>query len=415
MEKETKLINNLLHNINDVSSIFSEIPKNKQGFILIKLSKKIQKQILDVLDDDEIIDMLDYLDLDDITDIIQNLNSKRKKNIIEKLNDTIKKEVEFLLEFDPQTAAGLMNLDYVEVEENLTFNQLPKIIRKHEKRTGKFPTIFIVKDGFLKGELSSQHLILHRKNEKIGKYCKPIPKIEHHQKHKKIIQLFKEHPHDKIAVLDDKKRVLGIIYSDDILSLLEKNSNKSLGHFAGVNEEEDVLDSFLFKVKNRYIWLIINLATAFLAASVVGLFDETISKFVVLAMYMPIVAGMGGNSATQTLAVFVRGISLGEIALDKRAIKSIINEILAGITNGIIIGVIATIVSLLWNKNLMLGFVIGMAMIINLVIAGFFGSIIPLIMNKLGKDPAASATIFITTATDIFGFFAFLGLASLLL
>jgi len=160
--------------------------------------------------------------------------------------------------------------------------------------------------------------------------------------------------------------------------------------------------------------LIINLATAFLAASVVSLFQETISAFVLLAVYMPIVAGMGGNAGTQTLAVVVRGLALKEIEL-KTAKRVIINEIIAGGINGIINGILVAAVAILWNKNPMFGLVIGLAMVINLIIAGFFGAIVPLIMKQLGKDPASSATIFITTATDVFGFLSFLGLATILL
>ena len=202
-----------------------------------------------------------------------------------------------------------------------------------------------------------------------------------------------------------------MIYSDDILRIIEKRSLNTLRDFAGVSKEEDVFDSALTKVKNRYKWLIINLGTAFLAASVVGLFQETISAFVLLAVYMPIVAGMGGNAGTQTLAVVVRGLTLKEI-VGKRVV---INEMLAGAINGIINGAIVAAVAAFLHKNPMLGLIVCLAMIINLIIAGMFGAIVPLIMKRLGKDPASSATIFITTATDVLGFFAFLGLASIFL
>ena len=145
-----------------------------------------------------------------------------------------------------------------------------------------------------------------------------------------------------------------------------------------------------------------------------GLFEETLSQLVVLAIYMPIVAGMGGNAATQTLAVIVRGITVGEISL-KNGMPAIMREVGAGFVNGAITGAIVLVVASLWNGDPMLGVVIGLAMIINLVTAGFFGATIPLVMKALGKDPATSATIFITTATDVFGFFAFLGLATILL
>ena len=208
--------------------------------------------------------------------------------------------------------------------------------------------------------------------------------------------------------------MLGIIHSNDIIRLIDKNATRDLYGFAGVDNEESSLDSAFVKVKYRYKWLIINLATAFLAASVVGLFENTIARVTLLAAYMPIVAGMGGNAATQTLAVTVRGLVLKEVKLETGG-KLIVNEMIAGATNGVINGVIVALIATLFNQSPLLGMVIGTAMVVNLVTAGFFGALVPMIMKSLGKDPASSATIFITTATDVIGFFVFLGLASMFL
>lgn len=395
-------------------SLFRKIPINNQGFILLNLSKRLQKEILSKLADRELVKLLNYLDPDEATDLLQKIEPRKSKRILKKLSEGIKEKVEFLFKFDPRTAAGLMSLDYIEINKDMTFEQLSKVIKKHESMTGKSPTILVVEEGFLIGELPAYTLGIAKRNEKINKYIKKIPSIEYNKDEKEIVAIFKKHPHNKIVVLDENDSILGIIYSDDILKLIEKQSINNLREFAGVSEEEDVLDPALIKVKNRYKWLIINLATAFLAASVVSFFQKTISAFVLLAVYMPIVAGMGGNAGTQTMAVVVRGLALKKIDL-KTSKRVIINEILAGGINGIINGVLVAIVAILWNKNPMLGLITGLAMVINLIIAGFFGAIIPLVMQKFGKDPASSATIFITTATDVFGFFTFLGLASIML
>ncbi len=394
--------------------VFRQIPVNEQGFILLKLSKHVQKEILERLKNDEITKLLHYLDPDSTTHLLRNVHERRRNKIISNLSADIKEKVEFLLRFDPKTAAGVMSLDYIEVSKDTTFEEISKIIKKHEETTGKFPAIFVVEDGFLIGEVPEHVLALHKGKEKIDHHIKKIPTIRFDKNENEIVKIFKKHPHKRIAVLDDDDSILGVIYSDDILKIIQRQSANKLYGFAGVKEEEDVYDSAFEKVKNRYKWLIVNLGTAFLAASVVGLFEKTISAFVLLAVYMPIVAGMGGNAGTQTLAVVVRGLALKEVDL-KTSKKVIINEILAGAANGLINGLIVSAVAVLWNKSPMLGLVIGLAMIINLVVAGFFGAIIPLIMKRLGKDPASSATIFITTATDVFGFFAFLGLATILL
>ena len=411
---QNNLVYEILSSPKNRISIFREIPVNKQGFILLSLSTRLQKEIISKLSDKELVELLDYLDPDEATDLLRNTETKRRKKVLKKLGKEIREKVEFLLKFDPRTAASFMSLDYIEVDKNTTFEQLSKVIQKHEKRTGKFPTILVIQDGFLVGELPPHILAIAKRKEKIKKHVKKIPSIRYYEDAREIVTVFKKHPHNKIVVLNKDNSILGIIYSDDILKLIERQSANNLREFAGVSEEEDVLDSALTKVKNRYKWLIINLATAFLAASVVGLFQETISAFVLLAVYMPIVAGMGGNAGTQTLAVIVRGLALKEIEL-KTGKRVIFNEILAGGINGIINGILVAAVAILWNKSPMLGLVIGLAMIINLIIAGFFGTIIPLIMKRLGKDPASSATIFITTATDVFGFFTFLGLATIIL
>lgn len=395
-------------------SIFKEIPVNEQGFVLFQLTAPIRQEILDAIKPKEIKMLIRYLDPDEVTDLLQLVHARKRQTIIKTLNREIKEKVEFLLDFNPKTAAGMMSLDYIEIEQGRTFDQVSRIIHKHEKRTGKFPAILVVDNGFLMGELMGYKFALHEGKEKIDKYIHKIPFVKYNAPETEVVTQFKKHPHNKIVVLDEDNSIMGVIYSDDILQIIEEKPMNSLREFAGVSEEEDVLDSALSKVRYRYKWLILNLGTAFLAASVVSLFESTISAFVLLAVYMPIVAGMGGNAGTQTLAVAVRGLALKEIKFGT-ARRVIINEVIAGGINGLINGIIVAIIAAFWNKSPLLGLVLALAMIINLMVAGFFGTIIPLFMKRIGKDPASSATIFITTATDVFGFFVFLGMASLVL
>ncbi len=416
MKKEVQ--NNYVHNIvtspKNRVEVFRDVPVNKQGFILFSLSKKFKEEILRKLKNREVLALLHYVDPDEATDLLQLMPKHRSRQVLGKLNESIRNKVEFLLKFNPRTAAGIMSVDYVEVDEDFTFEQVAKIVKKHETRTGKFPAVMVVCDGFLIGEVSGSIFALCRPKEKIKKYVRRLPSVKYNVDENDVLTLFKRNEHKRIAVLDEDNSIMGVIYADDVLRLVERKSASRLYDFAGVSQEEDVLDSFLFKVKNRYKWLIINLATAFLAASVVGLFKDTISAFVMLAMYMPIVAGMGGNAATQTLAVVVRGIALKEISF-KTGGRVVRNEVFAGAVNGCIVGVLVAIVASLFNQSPLLGLVIGVSMVVNLVIAGLFGTVIPLIMKGLGKDPATSAAVFITTATDVFGFFVFLGLATVVL
>lgn len=393
---------------------FRKVDDPIKGFVLLGLSKRLRTKIIKKLDNDELVVILNTLDPDKATDILQEIPKLRAQHLTKALDIDIKEKVELLLSFNPKSAAGLMNLDYILATPGTHFEDLSKDIEEHEKRTGKFPSILVVDNGKLVGEIKGHVLALHTGKEKIDDHINRVPQIHYDNDEHKVIDSFLKHPHDKVVVLDENNAVLGVIHSDDLLNMLDKRRASDLYGLAGVNKEEGALDGIFTKVKFRWLWLIINLGTAFLAASVVGMFEGTISKFTLLAVYMPIVAGMGGNAATQTLAVTVRGIVLHEISL-KNSFKYIFREIGAGVINGVINGVLVALVAVFINKNPMLGFVLAVAMISNLFIAAFAGALIPLIMKKLGKDPATSATIFITTCTDVGGFFVFLSLAQLML
>lgn len=394
--------------------IFRDIDETMKGLVLLALPKQTRRKIMNSLDNHELVAILNTLDPNKATNLLQELSARRAKHLTIRLNTDKKEKIELLLSFNPKTAAGLMNLDYILVNLGMNFEDISIELEEHEKRTGKFPSILVVDEGQLVGELPGYILALHRNKEKIDKFVKRVPHIRYDHDEKGVIESFLKHPHDKVVVLDENEDILGVIHSDDLLSLIDRRRASDLYGLAGVNKEEEALGSVWSKVRFRSLWLIINLGTAFLAASVVGLFEDTIAKITLLAIYMPIVAGMGGNAATQTLAVTVRGIVLQEIEL-RRAFSYVAKEVMAGIINGTINGLLVASVAIVFNQNVMLGLVLAVAMICNLFIAALAGAVIPLVMKSLGKDPATSATIFITTCTDIGGFFIFLGLARLFL
>jgi magnesium transporter len=307
-----------------------------------------------------------------------------------------------------------MNINYIQVEHSKTMMDVADKFKTHEKRTGRQPKIIVTDEGKAVGYLSGYILGQAKPQDKIDAHVRKLNTVNFDDSHKAVIKRFSENRHGSAAVLGKNGNILGIIYADDLLRLSNLQEDQSLYNFAGVSKEESVGDSISQKVRARYKWLMINLGTAFLASSVVGLFDGVIAEHVLLAVYMPIVAGMGGNAGTQTLAVMVRGISLREIEL-KNAWVALRREVMAGLTNGLINGLIVALVVMVINRDIQLAIVLGLAMIFSLTVAGFSGTLVPLIMHKLGKDPAASATVFITTVTDVFGFMAFLGLASLVM
>lgn len=395
--------------------LFLSLPQDKQIEMLRSVTAQVKRDILLHTPEEELAAILEVVDPDEATDILQVLTPKRREKVLQLLSQSLKDSLSTLLEFDAETAAGLMTLDYIQVQAIENIADVAKKFKEHEKRTGRPPVILMLnEEGRLLGFLPGHELGFARKTEVVKKYVKRLPSISYAATHDEVANLFHSHPHSKVAVLNDAGNVIGIIYSDDVLKLIQEHEASSLYDFAGISQEESVSDPIKRKVSNRYQWLIINLGTAFIAAFTVGLFEDTLDKYVLLAIYMPIVAGMGGNAATQTLAVLVRGIALKQIEL-KTAFRTLKNEVGAGLINGIINGFIVAGVVMVLNRDAKIAIVLALAMVINLFVAGLFGTLVPLIMSKLGKDPATSATIFITTATDVLGFMAFLGLGTLIL
>lgn len=394
--------------------LFLNLSLAEQANLIHMLSKSVRKNVLANLSESELIALLERVDPDEATDLLQLIGPKKRERVMASLSQNLKDTLGKLLEFDPNTAAGLMTLDYIQVEPSQSIANVASKVKLHEERTGRSPVVLVVDAGHLLGALPSHRLAFGKPGEQISHHVKKTPTISHSADHDDVIDLFRAHPHDKVVVLNDDKTVLGVIFSDDVLQLMHEQESASLYDFAGINDEESVMDSTRRKVKFRYKWLIINLGTAFLAAFTVGAFEATLTKYVLLAVYMPIVAGMGGNAATQTLALVVRGISLKQIDL-RTAGRTLRNEMSAGFINGLINGVIVAIIVIAKDRDYRIAIVLGLAMIINLLVAGLFGTLIPLIMTKLKKDPATSATVFITTATDVLGFVAFLGLGTLIL
>ncbi len=414
MTSEPAIMQYLLRNRRRRLEIFRELEPSQQGPILIGLDRRLQIDIMQRLHNHELVIILNHLDPDRATDLLRQLPPGRSRRIADQLSSQVREKVEFLLKFHPKTAAGMMDIDYVLAKPRTTFGEVARLIQEHDQQTGRPPIVLVMEKGKLYGELPAYVLALHPPSAKVGQFVRRLPTLIYNADERTVVDTFVKHPHRKIVVFDDDGAILGIVHSDDVLALLDKHALRDLYNFAGVSNEEDALDSPTQKFRHRWLWLMINLGTAFLAAATVGLFENTIAAFTLLAVYMPIVAGMGGNAGTQTMAVAVRGIVLKEVDL-ATGWKFIRNEVLAGFYNGVVNGVVVATVAIIFNKSPMLGLVLALAMVANLIIAGFFGAIIPLIMKAFGKDPATSATIFITTCTDVGGFFVFLSLAKLLL
>ena len=396
-------------------NLFRSLSLPSQSAVLVLLSPHIQQEILAVLSIDEAVEVIDYLDLHIAHSILLRVeDQKRRKEIMNRLKEGLREKSEHFVSFHPKATAALVSFDYILVSEDMTVGALADAIAEYRHGTGKSPEILVQRAGELIGSIPMNTLIRERSQSHIARLVEQIQTIDYAADPRRILDFFTRAPHTMAAVLDSDKSVIGIIYADDIIAFFNDQGNESLYDFAGVSESERPFDSISHKVARRWKWLLLNLGTAFLAAGTVTLFESTIAQVVVLAAYLPIVSGMGGNAATQTLAVMVRGITVGDISL-RQCKQALINEVAAGAVNGIITGAVVALIAIFWNESPLLGLVVAISMIVNLIVAGFFGTITPLVLKRFGKDPATSAIIFITTATDVFGFLVFLSLAKLLL
>ena len=409
-----KLISDILFKKSQRVQLFLDQPVLKRIELLHLATPQVRRDLLLRVPLHDLAEIIETAAPDEAADFLQLLTKHRREKVMESISSEVKDSLSRLLEFDPQTAAGLMKLDYVQADVSENISDTAEKFKTHEKRTGRPPVILAMKEGKLAGFVPGHELGFAYPEEGIDKYVKKMPTISYAASHKDVSRLFHKHPHTKVAVMNDKNSVVGIMYSDDILRIMQKEESASLYNFAGIDQEESVTDSAGRKIQFRYKWLIINLATAFLAAFVVGQFEGVISQNVLLAVYMPIVAGMGGNAATQTLAVLVRGIALRQIRL-RTAWRTLRNEVGAATVNGLINGFLVAFVVIAKDHDWKIAVILALAMVMNLIVAAVFGTLVPLIMERLKKDPAASATIFITTATDVLGFLTFLGLATIIL
>lgn len=296
---------------------------------------------------------------------------------------------------------------------NSVAKRIDNSMKSHD---GKVPVVFVVDaKKHLLGEVPIVNLFRAAQDTLVVQLIRHVHAVPDHISETLLVKTALQTKADHFVVLDDKECPIGVIHTRDLLDLAVRQAHgKALGLFAGSHQDERADDKPFTVVHLRYKWLILNLATSFLAVSTVSLFESTLSEMVILAAYMPLVAGMGGNAGAQAVAVTVRGIALKEIDTSK-ALRTILKETVAGLLNGLIIGAIMTPIVFFIGQPLMLGLVLGAALVINLVVAGIFGAGVPLTLKALKFDPALSASIFVTTATDVLGFLAFLGLAGWIL
>ncbi|GIR16070.1 MAG: magnesium transporter MgtE [Alphaproteobacteria bacterium] len=399
----------------EIKSFIEFIENDFNPEILSELEEHIREEVINFLGPTHVAEFLQKLETDDAVHVIEDLDENDKNIILNKIPDIERKDLELSLNYPEDSAGRLMSVDFVSLTPNMNVGEAIDSFRISDDLPIEFYEIYLVNDSSKPIAAISLSNIIRSSRDK------SLKDLESHE----LIMISADMDRELVAyqferfdlvsapVVDDKGSLIGVITADDIVEVFKDEAGEDIKLLGGVGDE-DITDSVIETSSNRFSWLFVNLITAVIASIVIGFFGRTIEEIVALAILMPIVASMGGNAGTQTLTITVRSLSTRDLI--PLNYKRIINrEILVSLLNGLLFAIIIGVLSAMWFSNFGLGLVLAIAMVINMVTAGFAGIIIPLILNKLGIDPALASSVFVTTVTDVVGFMVFLGLAALYL
>lgn len=383
--------------------------------ILPYLDDPVREDVFEVLGTRDVAAALAELDSDDAVDLMTDLDEDERRLLLAAVPAAERVVLEQGLTFPESSAGRLMQREVVAIPSHWTVGQTIDFMRTQEELPESFQEIYVVAAGnHLEGVIPLSRLLRSKRPVRVADIMAtdlhPVPPTADQED---VAQMFRRYGLVSTPVVDESGQLLGRITVDDVVDVIDEEAEEDLLNLGGVSES-DISSSLLETARKRFVWLLVNLVTAGIAASVIGLFEDTIAQVVALAILAPVVASMGGNAGTQSLTVAVRALAMREIGRTN-ALRVILKEVALGIINGAIFGLVVGLVAWAWFGKPMLGVVIGLALVLNLMAAGLAGMSIPLILERLGVDPAVASGVFLTTVTDVVGFFTFLGLATWLI
>ncbi len=392
------------------------IPVGSEGEVLLHLNDELRATLMSKMDADELREAAEQLDTDDLADIIPEMPLNVTQELLLTMEAQDRDRLRSVLSYPEDTAGGLMDPDTIMVREDISLDVVLRYLRKRGEIPKGTDTLFVVdRDNHYLGILPLTQLLISDPGIQISEILdKSVEAIPADTPAQDVANLFERRDLITAPVVDVENRLLGRITIDDVVDVIRDTADHSFMSMAGLNEEEDMFAPVIRSTRRRSLWLGINLLTAFIASWVIGLFDSTIQQLVALAILMPIVASMGGIAGSQTLTLMIRGMALGLVSTTN-ARRLFLKEFMVGVWNGLIWAIVIAGVAGLWFNSANLSIIIALAITINLVVAAMAGATIPLILQKIGADPALAGTVVLTTITDVVGFFTFLGLAALFL
>ena len=404
------LIENLSH---DSRTKLIEIEAfNIDPDIFIELNESIQSEVLHLLSSNSIINILKRLESDDSIKILENLEKNKKKLVLDKLPPKDKFLLEEGLSYPEDSAARIMQREFTAVPSNWSVGQTIDYVRENKDLPKEFLEIFIVDNDFKPiGTVPSSRVLRTPRESKMNSIMTEMPVlISVNMDKEEVGHTFENYSLVSAGVVNKDNKLVGMITADDVVTVVQEEAEEDVLRLAGVGDEE-ITDSVITKTKRRFNWLLLNLFTSLLATWVISNFGASIEQMVALAFLMPIVASMGGNAGMQTLAVTIRAIATKELSASNFN-RVVGKEFVIGVLNGIIFAIITAAIIQLWFKQINLSLLIGVSMILNMIVAGLFGILVPVSLKKINIDPALASSVFVTTITDVIGFLSFLGLGS---
>jgi magnesium transporter len=401
--------------VDDQVTVFRLLGREQAGAVLAELDDQTLLELVRALDEAEISSTLDRMQPADAAGVLEELPQEQAEKVLDLMKEEKSEEVQELLEYGEKTAGRIMSPDCLAVHENVTVAQAIEQVRKSPiAETAQ--SLYVVDDHeHLIGSLPLRRLIIADPSTPVGLLRQEEPvSVRPETDQEEVAQLVAKYNLVAVPVVDQDHRLLGVISVDDVIDIIREEATEDIQRFGGAAGDETVFDPAAAVFAKRLLWRLVNLATAILAASVIGLFEGSIRELATLAIFMPIVASMGGISTTQTATVVIRGIALGDMT-SAHVWRVLWKEFSLGLTTGLANGLVMGFIAYLWKGRLLLAAIIAVALVINMLVAAVVGVVTPLLLKSFRADPAIASSVIITTFTDVCGFFSFLGLATLLI
>jgi len=398
----------------DRKKLWSLVDLEENGEVLLYVNDELREELIEGADNSELIAAAQSMDTDDLADIIVDLPQDVTDSVLQSMGEQHRQRLEAVLSYPEDSAGGLMNTDTITVRADLTLDVVIRFLRILGKIPDMTDNLIVVdREGYYLGTMLLTDLLTKNATSTVADLMsRETEAIPAAMSVRDVANKFEHRDLVSAPVVDENNKLLGRITIDDVVDVIRDEADHSLMSMAGLSEEDDMFAPVVRSSRRRTIWLGINLITALLASWVIGQFEATIEKLVALAVLMPIVASMGGIAGSQTLTLVIRGIATGQLA-SSNAKRLLNKEILVGIVNGMTWAIVVALIALLWFHDTQLSVIIAIAILVNLIVAALAGATIPMLLNKIGIDPALAGGVVLTTVTDVIGFLAFLGLASL--